>query len=111
MRQKIWIIGKYIVNLWSNFIIMKQTTIEKRVWNCYRELFANATPKGDFDKLVENATINERGEKEIPFMDYSLDEKTFMEILDKHAKKFRPKYMQKKFRTEILLGCSPKFGE
>ena len=49
---------------------MKQNKIDDALFDCYRELFANSTPKGDFDQLVEDATVNDRGQKEIPFDDY-----------------------------------------
>ncbi len=60
---------------------MKQNKIDDALFDCYRELFANSTPKGDFDQLVENATINDRGQKEIPFDDYEIGEARFQEII------------------------------
>ena len=78
------------------------------MWNCYRELFKLSTPSGDFDKLVENAPINEQGRKEIPFMDYEIDDILLHAIIDKYAKKVKPKWKQVRFRNSILLGCSPK---
>lgn len=89
---------------------MKLNKTDQIVWDCYRELFANSEPKGDFDKLVENATINKIGQKEIQFMDYEIEKDIFEEIVLKHQKKFREKWKQKAFGTEILLGCSPKFA-
>ena len=83
---------------------------EKAMWECYRRLFSQSTPSGDFDKLVENATINDRGQKEIPFMDYEIDESVCMEIIEKTLKDFKiKKYLHSRFKTTILLGCSPKF--
>jgi hypothetical protein len=81
---------------------------DKLMWECYRELFAASSPPGDFDELVENATINERGQKEIPFMDYELEEDKMEAIIAKYTKKIKYKWRKTAFRNSILLGCSPK---
>ena len=85
-----------------------ETKEEKLILDCYRELFANSKPKADFDKLVANATINERGQKEIPFMDYEIDHDLLLEIIDKYSKRLRTKWKRQRFMGTILLGCSPK---
>jgi len=81
---------------------------DKLIMDCYRELFANSEPKADFDELVANATINERGEIEIPFMEHEIDDTLLQEIIDKYAKELRPKWKRIRFKSTILLGCSPK---
>ena len=81
---------------------------EKLMWECYRELFAKATPSADFNELVANATINERGEKEIPFMDYEIDDKLLHDIIDKYANQLKYKWMRIRLKNTILLGCSPR---
>lgn len=83
--------------------------IDKLIHDCYVELFKNAEPSADFDELVENATINERGQKEIPFMDYEIDPELHDEIVEKYTKKVTPKYKQQAFKTTIMLGCGPKY--
>jgi hypothetical protein len=89
---------------------MKKDKITEALWDCYRELFANSTPKGDFDLLVENATTNERGQKEIPFDDYEIDEKQFQEIIESSIKRHKvPKRLRQQFSVAIHLGCSPRF--
>ena len=85
-----------------------KTKEDKLVMNCYRELFARSDPPADFDELVANATINKRGEKEIPFMDYEIDDDLLLEIIDKHSAKLRSKWRRDVFKTSILLGCPPK---
>jgi hypothetical protein len=92
--------------------ISRQQRIENAMLNCYRELFANSTPKGDFDKLMEEAEINEFGQKVIPFMDYEIDEEAFEDILQKYIedKSLKlSKYEKRGFSISIHLGCSPKF--
>ena len=81
---------------------------EKLMMDCYRELFANSEPPADFNELMENATVNKRGEKEIPFNDHEIDKDLLYGIIDKHAKKLKPKWKQQPFRNAILLGCSPR---
>lgn len=91
---------------------MKQNKIDDALFDCYRELFANSTPKGDFDQLVEDATINDRGQKEIPFDDYEISEARFQEIIVDTLKKHKvPKSLHKSFSVAIHLGCSPRFAK
>ena len=92
--------------------IPKQKRIDNAMMDCYRELFANSTPKGNFDKLIEEAIENEFHQKVIPFMDYEIDEKDFDTILQKYVedKSLKlSKYEKRAFSISIHLGCSPKF--
>ena len=82
---------------------------DKLIMDCYRELFANSEPKADFDELMANATINEHGQKEIPFTDYEIKPDKFNEILDKYKNQIKPKRKRQMFENTINLGCSPKF--
>jgi hypothetical protein len=89
---------------------MKKQKLEQAMWHCYRQLFAHSTPPANFDDLVENATLNDRGQKEIPFNDYELDYNKFNEILEQTIKDFKITNLYKQpFRNSIYLGCSPKF--
>jgi len=87
--------------------------LEKRIddamMECYRRLFAQSTPTGDFDKMFEEAEINEFHQKVIPFMDYELEESKWDPIFLDIIKEFKiPKRYDGMFRRSILLGCSPK---
>lgn len=83
---------------------------EAIIWDIYRDLFKEATPSADFDKLVEKAPIDDMGRKDINFMDYEIEESVFDKILNKHLKGRRiTKLKQRMFRNTILMGCSPKF--
>lgn len=86
-------------------------TYDKELMHCYRQLFAHSTPAASFDELVENAKVNEVGQKQIDFMAYEIDESVADEIIEQTIKDFKikPKYVQQQFRTTIYLGCSPKF--
>jgi hypothetical protein len=82
---------------------------EKILYEIYRRLFAAATPTGDFYELVRNATINERGEKEIPYNDYELDADEYEKIVDSTIKEFKvPTYRRSAFRIQAYLGCGPR---
>jgi len=86
--------------------------IDNVAMNCYRELFANSTPIGDFDKMMAEADKNELGQLAIPFMDYELEEEKFEEIIQKHMndKSIKLSAHEKRgFSVSIRLGCSPKF--
>lgn len=84
------------------------TKDERICWEIYRDLYDNAEPKANFDELVANAKINERGQKEIPYTDYQINSDLFDEIFEKHMKKNKiPQRTQRAFRFEIYLGCGP----
>ena len=40
----------------------RMTKEDQAIMKCYVELYKNSTPQADFNLLVENATINERGQ-------------------------------------------------
>lgn len=83
--------------------------IEAAMMECYRRLFKESTPSGDFDHLVETAIINDRGQKEIPFMDYELEESKWDPIFKEIYKEYKiPTHLRPSFKTSIILGCSPK---
>ena len=82
---------------------------EKIIHELYRRSFAASTPKGDWDELLANATTNDRGEKEIPFMDYECELDVMEQILTDVLKENRvPKWRRRQFETAFWLGCSPK---
>jgi hypothetical protein len=84
--------------------------IDKALMHCYRELYANATPSASFDELMKNATVNDRGQKEIQFMDYEIEESIFDEIIADTIKVYKIKPgIKVAFRNTMLFGCSPKF--
>lgn len=75
----------------------------------FRELYANSTPKGNFDELVENAPIMEDGKKYIPFDDYEIEEDVMRDIVSSYMKANKlTKYEKDIMRCEIYLGPSPK---
>lgn len=82
---------------------------EKILHEMYRLAFNASTPRGDFDELVANATINEFGQKVIPYMDYECDEDTLQEIVDRTMLKYDvPEFRKRQFSVAFYLGCSPK---
>lgn len=82
--------------------------VEDMIMKCYVELFKKATPSADFKTLMNNAAINERGQKEIPFMDYVINGSVYDKVVEKYAKRLRPTYKYEAFKHTIALGCSPK---
>jgi hypothetical protein len=92
--------------------VMKATKNEEAaMFECYRRMYKASTPSADFDKLVEEAEVNEQGQKVIDFMSYEISESEYMQILDDVIKEFKvkPKYKAQAFKVSIHLGCSPKF--
>ncbi len=60
--------------------------LEKALFDCYRQLYKEATPSADFDELMDNAPM-EDGKKRIDYMAYSLDRKRYEEIVNEYEKK------------------------
>jgi hypothetical protein len=82
---------------------------EKIMWQIYIDLFKAATPSADFEELVKNSTVNERGQKEINFMDYSISKSDYDCIMGSNLKGKRLTKLSKQMITNsINLGCSPR---
>lgn len=78
------------------------------VFDIYRESYLNSTPTANFDELYENAEIVD-GVKQVPFMDYEINDDVLVEIIDKHLAKHKLDDSEKNnIRLEVLLGMSPK---
>jgi len=83
---------------------------EEAMRECYRKLYKVSIPSADFDELVNNAPINENGQKVIDYNAHEICEYEFSEIVDEIIKKFKIKARRiVPFKNSILLGCSPKF--
>lgn len=88
----------------------REKKFDAAMLDCYVELFANSTPPADFKELMANAPINERGQMNIDFMAYEIDEEKYNEIVESIIKKHKLKgYYKKVFKINIDWGCSPKF--
>ena len=87
---------------------MKQNW-DKELLETYRRMFKISRPEGDFDKLVENAPLNEWKEKDIPFNDFLINEDDYDKIINDIIKEYKiPKYIRQRYKQTIALGCSPK---
>lgn len=75
---------------------------------CYALSITYDGSHGDFNKLMENATIDDKGRKRIPFMHYFLSE----ELFDQMFIRFKEKYNLNQWyfaslKANIALGASP----
>ena len=87
----------------------QQEKINNAFLECYRRLYREATPSADFDELMENAELNEMGQKVIPYLEYEIEHERLEEIIKEVSKEFKfKKYIADGFRIGILMGCSPK---
>ena len=84
---------------------------EEAILECYRRLYKQSTPSADFNLLMENAEIDEQGQKVIDYMSYEIDESVFNTIIDEVIKEYKiaPKYKKQAFKNTMCLGASPKF--
>ena len=76
---------------------------------CYTDMYALAGVS--FDELVNNATLNERGEKDIPFDDYSIPKRDFYDVLGFYQSLLKENYYKQSLSNQIHLGCSPKITD
>ena len=75
----------------------------------YRRAYAASTPKGDFDAMIENAPINEFGQKVIPYLKHECEQDVMDQIIKDVLKENKvPKRRYELFRNSFMLGCSPK---
>ena len=88
---------------------MGRKSLTDVVLDIYRELYKNATPSADFDKLVEQASVDQRGRKVIPYMNYYLDKDKYEKIVDKWIKRYRRRgeAFTNGIKFEAYLGCGP----
>lgn len=88
---------------------MKRKTDYEILLEIYRKVYAVSEPPADFDELVANAELNERGEKVIKFMEYECEEVVMQNIFDETMAKYKIKgRKQNQFSFSFWLGCSPK---
>lgn len=90
-----WISEKKLAKAWKEIMI---------------ELYKNSTPSADFEKLLEEASLNERGEKVIDFNSYEIEEDKMKEIVESVIKKYKitNNRQQSKIYFNVYLGASPK---
>lgn len=87
----------------------KQNHLSWAIDKCYEDMFSAAG--GDFKELIANATTNERGEKEIPFMDYEITKREYNSVLNFYKSLIRDEYYKRMFSVTINLGCSPRIKQ
>ena len=87
----------------------KKLTDYEILLEIYRKVYAVSEPPANFDELVANAELNERGEKVIKFLEYQCEEAVMQQIFDETMTKYKIKgQRQKQFSFSFWLGCSPK---
>lgn len=75
----------------------------------YRRAYAASTPVGDFDAMVQNAPLNELGQKVIPYLNYECEQQVMERIIADVLKEHKvPKRRHELFKNSFMLGCSPK---
>lgn len=85
-------------------------TLERAEIECYKLLYENATPKADFQELIDNAEVNQFSQKIIPYWDYEISQEKYIEIVNFIVKKYKlSKAFSDSFKISIALGVAPKF--
>jgi len=100
---------KRLQSIINKKVMTREQKNENILTEMYRRSFAASTPKGDFDELMANATINEFGQKVIPYMDYKCKHEVMEQIVEDVLKENKvPKWRHQGFKNAFMLGCSPK---
>ena len=87
----------------------RRKLMDETILEIYRRMYRVATPPADFDELVANAKVNERGQKDIGYMNYELESSVADSIIEEVIKEHKvPKHLKGTFRFSVILGCSPK---
>lgn len=84
----------------------------KKVWEeIMIEMYKQSTPSADFLKLVEEAPLNDKGQKVIDFNAYEIEKEKAVEIFDTIVKKHKVtnKRNQADLSFSVYLGACPKF--
>lgn len=82
---------------------------EKIFGELYRRAYAQSEPSADWDELLANAPLNERGERVINYLDYEIDDDLLKSIFEDVMKEFKVrKYLRQGYYISFMLGCSPK---
>jgi len=81
---------------------------DKQLWlicmDIYREAFAKATPKADFDKMLKTGEAKQK----MFFMKYYLSEEELDNVVNGHVRKNKLNVFDaEKIKTEVYLGCLP----
>jgi hypothetical protein len=82
----------------------------KAIFECMTRLYSDSKPSADFNQLLENAEINELGQKVINYDDYEIDSKKFEQIVSDVISDFKikSKYDISILKFNVYLGASPK---
>lgn len=89
---------------------MKQSKFDEIFSEFLREAYLKSTPSTSYDLLVENAFVDDKGEKHIDYNSCSIDNELFDKIIDFYIKKYKMnKFDAKMFHNSAYLGPSPKF--
>lgn len=84
--------------------------IDQALLKLYEIAYAEATPSADFHKLMENAEVNEIGQKVINFDEYVLNQERQNQLFEEVSREFRLNKWQKKCLSfNYYLGCCPRF--
>lgn len=91
----------------------RKTKISNLILDIYRELYRQATPCADFDKLVNSAKLDEKGKKVINYNDYEIEDWKMDKIVKEMTSRkscgmILKEWEVKAIRFEVYLGCSPR---
>ena len=82
--------------------------IHKIIHAIFIDMYKEAEPSVDFDKLIEESEVDERGLKIVPYWDYYLNQERQEEIIKEHLKGKRlTKLMKASIRNYVNMGISP----
>lgn len=89
---------------------LKREKVDYIIWSIYRKLYEKSIPSADFDLLFLKAKQNSKGQKEITYNNFKINDKIAEMIIDKEMSRFKLSKLEKEqIKSSVYLGCSPIF--
>ena len=90
--------------------MLTEKKANKIITEAYEEIYKKATPKADFNKLVKNAKLDEFGQRDIGFENYTMNALDYEAIISDLKVKYKlTKREIGGINTNLLLGATPRF--
>lgn len=86
--------------------------VSNAIWELYKIAYAESTPSADFEKLYEEAPLNDEGQKVIDYDSYYLHRDRFDELVEEVKSKYKFNQIEERsYSFHAYLGAGPTSKE
>lgn len=86
--------------------------VSNAIWELYTIAYKESAPSADFEKLYEEAPLNEEGQKVIAYDDYYLHRDRFEKLIEEVGSRYKfSEWEEHSFRFNAYLGAGPTSRE